>query len=125
MHFSQPRYPIGFEDEMFGLPPDKREQLRLRFSSREQKSHLTQSEVLHVFAEIAREMALRIQCVEPRVDCAGESYASVRFREDGIVQLVYCDYYLNTLSKAEIRATLSHEACHVATVQSSRIPRTQ
>jgi hypothetical protein len=107
---------------MFELPRDKREQFRLRFESREQKSHLTQSEVLHVFGEIVQEMALRIQHVEPKIDCAGQSQAMVRFREDGVAQLLYCDYYLNTLSKPEIRAVLSHEACHVATVPSSRVP---
>ena len=107
---------------MFELPRDKREQFRLIFESREQKSHLTQSEVLHVFDEIVQEMALRIQHAEPKIDCAGEKQVMVRFREDGVAQLTYCDYYLNTLSKPEIQAVLSHEACHVASVPSSRVP---
>jgi hypothetical protein len=67
-------------------------------------------------------MLLPAKTVESGLDYSGKFNVSVTFRENESVNLYYCDYYLNTLSKDEVRAVLSHEACHIATLPSSRLP---
>lgn len=47
--------------------------------------------------------------------------AEVVFDGQRNVELNYDDNYFRTLSEGEIRATLSHEACHIATVPDSNV----
>ena len=47
--------------------------------------------------------------------------AEVLFDEKRNVELNYDDNYLRTLSVDEIKATLSHEACHIATLPHSEV----
>jgi hypothetical protein len=101
---------------------DAKKIIRRRYASRTQKSRLTQNEVLTIFKEILREMMLPTKTIESRLDYSGKFNVSVTFLENGSVNLYYCDYYLNTLSKDEVRAVLSHEACHIATLPNSKLP---
>jgi len=101
---------------------DMKEIIRQKYASRAQKSRLTQNEVLALFKEILHEMMMPTKTIESRLDYSGEFNVSVAFRENGSASLYYCDYYLNTLSKDEVRAVLSHEACHIATLPSSALP---
>lgn len=77
---------------------------------------------MRTFEEIAQGMSLDIRHPKAKLDYSGKFTLSVYFPNHENVCLNYCDYYLNTLSIEEIKALLSHEACHISTLADSRLP---
>ena len=88
-------------------------------SSRPQKSNLSSEQVKGVFEEILKEMDLTISSL--KIGLKRRVQAEVVFDAKRNVELNYDDNYFRTLSEGEIKATLSHEACHIATVPDSNV----
>lgn len=90
------------------------------FASRPQKSNLTIDQVRGIFSQILEEMSLAINSLKIGMKRA-RIQAEVLFDEKRNVELNYNDDYFRTLSVDEIRPTLSHEACHIATLPHSGV----
>ena len=90
------------------------------FASRPQKSNLSIDQVRGVFSQILEEMSLPINSLKVGMKRA-RIQAEVLFDEKRNVELNYNGDYFRTLSVDEIRATLSHEACHIATLPHSGV----
>lgn len=89
------------------------------FASRPQKSNLSTDRIRDVFSQILVGMGLPISSL--KVNVKRGIQAEVLFDEKRNVELSYDDNYLRTLSEDEIRASLSHEACHIATLPHSGV----
>ncbi len=87
--------------------------------SRPQKSNLSSEQVRGVFEQILNEMELPISSL--KIGLKTRVQAEVEFDENRNVELFYDDNYFRTLDEGEIKATLSHEACHIATLPDSRV----
>jgi len=83
------------------------------FSALPQKSNPSYAWVKALFLQILKEMGLTITTLETIVR-RGTTQAQVTFDETRNVKLEYDDNWLRTLDEEEIRAVLSHEACHIA-----------
>jgi hypothetical protein len=92
---------------------------RRMLASRSQKSNLSPDQVGEIFGQILKEMGLPINSL--KIDVKRRIQAEVLFDERRNVELNYDDNYFRTLSEDEIRATLSHEACHIATLPDSNV----
>jgi hypothetical protein len=92
---------------------------RRMLASRPQKSNLSSEQVKGVFEQILKEMTLPISSL--KVGVKRRVQAEVVFDAQRNVELYYDDNYLRTLDGGEIKATLSHEACHIATVPDSNV----
>jgi hypothetical protein len=88
-------------------------------ASRPQKSNLSSGQVRDVVGQILKEMGLPISSL--KIGLKGRVQAEVVFDEERNVELNYDDNYFRTLSEDEIKATLSHEACHIATLPHSKV----
>jgi hypothetical protein len=90
------------------------------FASRPQKSSLSTGQVRVLFSQILEGMGLAVSSLKVEMKRA-RIQAEVLFDEKRNVELNYDDDYFRTLSEDEIRATLSHEACHIATLPHSEV----
>lgn len=88
-------------------------------ASRPQKSDISSEQVREVFGQILKEMDLPINSL--KIGVKSRVQAEVVFDEQRNVELNYDDDYFRTLSENEIKATLSHEACHIATLPHSKV----
>jgi len=84
------------------------------------KSDLSTEQVRETFSAVLREMDLPVASLKVRVERA-RIQAEVLFDANRNVTLNYDDNYLRTLSEDEIRAMLTHEGCHVATLPDTQI----
>lgn len=90
------------------------------FASRPQKSNLSTGQVRVLFSQILEGMGLTVSSLKVEMKRA-RIQAEVLFDEKRNVELNYDDDYLRTLSQDEIKSTLSHEACHIATLPHSKV----
>lgn len=89
-------------------------------ASRPQKSNLTPGQVQSIFKQILQEMNLTVNTLKVGLH-RGRIQAEIVFDEQRNVELNYDDDYFCTLTEDEIRAMLSHEACHIATLPHSGV----
>jgi len=85
------------------------------YASLGKRSNLTTDQVQAMFNQILQEMRLEIGSLKVDVKRA-TMQSAVIFDEQSNVELCYDDDYFRTLSEDEVRASLSHEACHIATL---------
>ena len=100
--------------------PSYEEFVKSIFASRPKKSNLSTDQVRVLFSQILEEMGLAVSSLKVEMKRA-RIQAEVLFDEKRNVELNYDDDYLRTLSQDEIKATLSHEACHIATLPHSKV----
>ena len=97
-------------------PPRSLEEMsRTVFASRPQKSDLPPEQVRETFQNVLSDMGLHTKSLKVQVKRA-TTLAEVLFDEERNVELNYDDNYFRTLSKEEVEAMLSHEACHIVTL---------
>ena len=101
-------------------PSPFEEYMMNHWKSLPQESNLTTPQVRDIFSHIMNEMGLTINSLRVGVSRA-RIQAEVLFDAQRNVTLNYDDYYFNTLTEDEIKAILTHESCHIATLPDSRI----
>jgi len=105
-------------EEPKGIPFE--EFSRQMLASYPQKSNLSLNEIKETFVQVLQEMGLSVNSL--KVDLKRASILSaVVFDEKRNVELYYDDNYFRTLTKDQITAELSHEACHIATLPHSGV----
>ena len=100
--------------------PSFEEFMETHWKSLPKKSGFTTQQVEEIFTGLLKEMGVTWNSIKVGVRRA-KVQAEVLFDHKKNLVLNYDDNYFNTLTEVEIRATLSHECCHVATLPDSTI----
>jgi hypothetical protein len=85
-----------------------------------QQSNFNIQQIRDMFKVIVKEMSLTITSLNVAVT-GPRIQAQVTFDVDRNVTLNYNNYFFNTLTEDQIKAILSHESCHIATLPDSSL----